>query len=441
MTLQTPIARSRENFRGDIKDKEILFQREGYPMNDIKTPVQTDTAAELMGRVAWKIIKIPAMRKTAVAIVHEALKDWSGDSKLKMRMSENIEETIEKVLASNETAGSNLPDDINYAELLRPEIRELIEHIDFGEVKAAVDASNENVAAIVRMVNEEIWRYPAKVICILSMLPAAANVTVSATKEILTPINALAPDLLADVILSLVDDIDGKNIGKLINQLSELVRKLHTGSTLIGDPGKPQIPNTLSRLTHETLSTLDISLLLKAKTLFSEIKELSLITFIDLLEQSPELSREFFQNHFLSMVSLIRNWSRKADAFERLFSDADIAREFARGMGEIDAQEVADTISRMCAIVNRVRAVTPGIIRNTLSQAINSVDADEVGETVRWFTEDVVESLKPVASEVLPPLIRGIADLLRPDPAGGSREIQEALVYLKDAINNKEAVV
>jgi hypothetical protein len=91
--------------------------------------------------------------------------------------------------------------------------------------------------------------------------------------------------------------------------------------------------------------------------------------------------------------------------------------------------------------VNRVRAVAPGIIRNTLSQAINSVDADEAGETVRWLTEDIVESLKPVASEVLPPLIRGIADLLRPDPASGSREIGEALAYLKSAINSKEAVI
>jgi len=49
-----------------------------------------------------------------------------------------------------------------------------------------------------------------------------------------------------------------------------------------------------------------------------------------------------------------------------------------------------------------------------------------------------VESVKPVANEVLPPVIRGFADLLRPDPAGGSREIEEALAYLKSAVNNRE---
>jgi hypothetical protein len=414
---------------------------EAYSMKCVEKPVQSDTVADMTGMVVWKIVKTPAVRKLVTSIVHAALQDWSGDSKLREHMSTNVEKIIDNVLSSKGEAENKIAGDMNYAEILRPGFRELIEHIDFGEIKEALDCSSEDVTAIVRMANEELWQYPAKVICLLSLLPPAVNITVSAVKEILTPVNKLPPDVLGDVVLSLIDEIDGKNIGMLINELCELVRKLHTGSALLGEPGKPQLPNTLSRLTLETMSTVDINLLLKARALVMEIKEVSLKSFIDLLEQSPELSREFFQSHFLAIVTFIRIWSRKADAFERLFSEEDIAREFAKGMGEIDAQDVANTISRLCGILNRVRAVSPGIIRNTLSQAVNSVDADEVGETVRWFTEDVVESLKPIASEVLPPLIRGIADLLRPDPTDGSGEIEEALAYLKRTINSKEAAV
>jgi hypothetical protein len=414
---------------------------EAYSMNCVERPIQPDTAADLTGKIVWKVVKTPAARKLVISIVRAALKDWSGDSKLKARMSATVEKVVDQVLSSQGEAQDKIADDADYAESLRPVVRELIEHIDFGEVKTAVDSSRDDITAVIRMANEEMWRYPAKVICLLSLLPAAVNMTVSATKETLKPINNLAPDLLGDVVLSLVDDIDGKNIGMLINELSELIRKIHTGSLLLGEPGKPLSANTLSRLTRETMSTIDINLLLKARTFMTEIKEISLKVLIDQLEHSPELSGEFFQNNFLSIVAFIRNWSRKADAFERLFSEEDIAREFAKGMGEIDAQEVANTISRLCSMVNRVHAVTPGVIRNTLSQAVNSVDADEAGETARWLTEDIVESLKPVANEVLPPLIRGIADLLRPDPAGGSREIAEALAYLKSAINSKEAVI
>lgn len=410
-------------------------------MNCVEKPVQPDTAADVTGKIVWKVAKTPAARKLVIAVVREALKDWSGDSLLKARMSATVEKIVDDVLSSRGGGESRISGDVDYAESLRPVVRELIEGIDFGELKEAADFHKDNIAAVVKMANEEMWRYPAKVICLLSLLPAVVNMAVSATKETLTPINNLAPDLLGDVVFSLMDDIDGKNVGRLINELCELVRKIHTGSTLLGEQGKPQLPNTLSRLTRETMSTVDINLLLKARTLLQEIKEVSLKAFIDQVEQSPELSRELFQNHFLSVVAFIRNWSHKADAFERVFSDKDIAREFAKGMGEIDAQDVAKTISSLCGIVNRVRAVTPGVIRNTLSQAINSVDADEAGETVRWLTEDIVESLKPVASEVLPPLIRGIADLLRPDPTGGSREIEEALAYFKSAVNGKEAVL
>jgi hypothetical protein len=326
------------------------------------------------------------------------------------------------------------------SEKSRENFRNFIEAVDFGEIKEAVDGSSENFTAMVKMANEEMWRFPSKMICLLSLLPAAMNMTVSAVKETLTPINTMAPDLLGDVVFSLIDDINGKNIGMLINELSELIRKIHTGSALLGEPGKPQLPNTLSRLTRDAMGTVDISLLLKSRTLLAEIREQSQQTFIELLEQSPELSQEYFKSHFISIIAFIRKWSRKADTFERLFSGEDMAREFSNGMGGIDAQEIADTINRLCGILNRVHDIHPGLIRNILSQTINSLDAFEVGDTVKWFTADVVESIKPVASEVLPPVIRGIADLIRHNPAGGSGEINEALDYLRSALNSREAV-
>ena len=406
-------------------------------MSDVEKQVPTDPTAKVVGEIIWRVAKTPPAKSLVMSVVRAALKDWSGDSRFREQISANLEKTVDHVLSKRVEAA----EEVSYTESLRPIVRDLIENIDFGEIKEAADFHKENIGDAVAMINEEFWRYPAKVICLLSLLPAAVNMAVSTTRETLTPINKLPPDLLSDVVFSLVDDIDGKNIGMLINELGELVRKLHTGSTLLGEPGKPQLPNTLTRLTVETMSTVDINLLLKARALLGELKEVSLNAFIDQLELSPELASEFFQDHFLSVVAFIRNWSRKADAFERLFSAEEIAREFAKGMGEIDAQEVAGTISRLCAIVNSVRAITPGVILNTLSQAINAVDADEAGETVRWFTEDVVESLKPVANEILPPIIRGIADLLRPDPNNPSGEIQEALAYLKDAIKTKEAAL
>ena len=325
------------------------------------------------------------------------------------------------------------------SEKSRENFRSFIEALDFGEIKEAVDSSGEDFTAFIKMANEEMWRYPAKMICLLSLIPSALNMTVSAVKETVKPMNEMAPDLLGDVALSLIDDINGKNIGMLINELSELIRKIHTGSALLGDPGKPKLPNTLSRLARDTMSEVDISLLLKSKSLLAEISEQSQAIFYDMLEENPELAQEYFNSHFKTVISLIRKWSRRADSFERLFSDEEISIEFSKGMSGIDAQELADTINRLCGILNRVHETHPGIIKNTLSQTINSLDSFEFGNAAKWLAEDITESVKPVASEILPPVIRGIADLIRHDQEFGSGEIKDAIEYLRSAINSNEA--
>ncbi len=231
--------------------------------------------------------------------------------------------------------------------------------------------------------NDELWNYPAKFICLFSALPTIFNMAVAALKETAAPMNRMAPDLLTDVFLAILESIDGKEIGNLVNEFCELVRKIHTGSALLGDPGKPAFPRSVAKLTLDTLGAMDVGLMLKARDLLGEIKEMSLLALISLGEQNPELARDFFRSHFRALVAFFRRWSHKADAFESLFSDDDVAEEFARGMGEIDAQEVAVTVSRMCGIFNRVRERTPGIIKNTVAQTISSMDSCEVADTRR----------------------------------------------------------
>ncbi len=323
------------------------------------------------------------------------------------------------------------------ADTLRPGIASFIEGTDFGELKEMVDGSVEDMTALVAMINEELWKYPAKFICLISAVPALVNMGCRRDQG---NRRADEPDGAGPAYRRgpFADEQHRrKNIGRLVNEFCELVRKIHTGSALLGEPGKPQFPKSVARLTGETMSTVDINLLLKARGLLAEIKEMTLLTFIDMLENSPELARDFFQSHFRSLVAFFRRWSHKADAFEALFNDDDVAEEFAKGMGEIDAQEVAVTISRMCGLFNRVREKTPGIIKNTVAQTISSLDHYEMAETARWFTADMVEGLKPLAPEILPPIIRGVADLLAQDD--GTGEMGEALGYLRNVLLGKEA--
>lgn len=328
-------------------------------------------------------------------------------------------------------------DPVFFAETLRESVRGLVAGIDFGELKELAEGSREDISALVGMINEELWKFPAKVLCLFSLIPAAVNILVSSAAAAIAPVNKLAPDILADVMLSLAGEVGGENVGKLINEVSELVRKLHTGSALIGDQGRPKLPETVSFLAGNVLGSVDTELLLKAWNCVDDISEQLGGSAAVLLEKNPGLAREMVRRRFRQAGAVVRKWNRKIDTLETTFSDDEIAGELERAIAEIDPQQCADSVNRICAILNRVHEAKPGLLKNAMTQAVQSLDEYETGETFRRITGDIVGSLKPVAPEVMPAVVRGFADLLRAGD-NGSGEMREALEYLRDTLNGKE---
>jgi hypothetical protein len=323
-------------------------------------------------------------------------------------------------------------DPVAMAERLRPGFRAWVGSVDFGELKASVDSMAENTAAFVGMLNEEMWQYPTKMVCLFSMLPALVNATIQALTASLEPINRLAPDLVADVLLSLVRDVKAEEVGRLVNAACEMFRRVHTGSVLIGENGKPQMPAELSVLVGDALRSIDIELLLKTRALLADTQESTQSALLALLEEQPVLVQEMVEARFRRRASGFRKLARATDVLERALTDDDVAAAVTNGLGEIDAQELADTLNRLLAIANRARDASPDALR-----AVLTLDEREVGATVRWVAADLVAALKPVAHEVLPPVIKGLADLIA-SKADGDGELHAAVNALRGALTPKE---
>ncbi len=323
-----------------------------------------------------------------------------------------------------------------FADTLAPVIASLIETADFGELKEAIENSADDAELLARKINEKLWEYPAKVICLLSLIPTFANILVCATTETLAPINRLAPDLLTDVVFSLVNDVEGARIGTLVNELSELVRKLHTGSALLGEPGKPQLPRVVQKIAEDILSTIDSASVLKAMGMLEEMRSMAQMSFADAAEKHPDLVKGMYRQKFQSLNSRLRYLARKLDFLEMNMDDDESARFLSQGIAELDPQEVASIINRACTLFNRARKSNSAVVRDALSQMTASLDYEEMGRALRGFIEDAVDALRPVASEIMPPLVRGFAELLSEDD--GSDEMRDALEAFRNAILGKE---
>jgi hypothetical protein len=326
--------------------------------------------------------------------------------------------------------------DPNYFEKkIRPKFKLWIENFDFGELKESMQNSTDDIVEIVSLVNHELWNYPGKILSLISLIPTVTNIILKSINKSLEPVNDLPPDLIADVILSLLDEIDGAAPGEIINHVNELIRKIHTGSALIGEMGNPRFPIALKKILSKMFEKINIELHLKSREKLEELKEQFQQAYIQVLSDDPALSRKFIHAKF----NVISTYSKKirlgTNSMEKLFNDEELAEEFSLAASRIDTGDLADNISSFCSLLNRVHDERPGLLKETLSRIISSLDDYEISESVKWITQDIVESVKPVSSEILPPLIRGLADLLSSDDKKNQEEIFDAINYFKEKVN------
>ena len=154
-----------------------------------------------------------------------------------------------------------------------------------------MQGSQECVVKTVEIFNEQLWKYPAKVASILGAVLAAVNTSIRALRELLRPVEKnVGLDLLADLILSLLKGIDARSAGELSNSALELLRRIHTGSLLLGRAGRPLFQVYLTELLKDAGPQIDPQLLGKACIALAEDRQSVSNALADALQENPELA-------------------------------------------------------------------------------------------------------------------------------------------------------
>jgi len=420
-------------------------------MKSVEKSTQTDNTADLTGSIVWKTVKTPMVRKLVTAVVHEALKDWSGDSKLKARMSSSIEDVVNKVLSSPIEAEDKFGVDLgklltSFARETKEELKkglkviddprktainDFIVNTDFGEIKEMVDRSEGPVIQNLDVAIECIWKYPAKVASILASLVSAGNISVkSITLIVKSVLDNLGPDLAADILLSIVRELNGKEIGKLTNTLSELLRRVHTGSLLLARGGKPLFEIYLTNLLKDAISEIDPELFTKARIALAEDGETFAKSLAAVMSENEKM---LFAS--LAAYSALENPKIRTQAIKmNLYEDADqekFIEAAAAGISDLDTQVMAENFNAGLRIINNIHEARPELFSTLLRGFADSVDEDELQKTVRWLVPEVVGTFKTLAPAAMPSLINGFCDMVKADQ---SEEARKALENLRSVI-------
>jgi hypothetical protein len=324
-----------------------------------------------------------------------------------------------------------------FAEKLAPAFRNWVEQADFGEIKELFDNSAGDIIALVKMANDVMWHYPAKVLLLLSLLPGIANIATVSLKDTLMRFNGLSPDLITDIVLSFLREIDGQKIGELINEVTELVRKLSTGSALLGEPGNPLFPQDMTRILEDALSTIDVELFGKARVAITEAKESVNNSIVQAFRNNPELI-------MLQLVGLsapnnvrARAMRRKMELIEGL-PEEEVADAISRGVSALDVQEMGEVLNLMALLGNRMRKLKPDLVSALVVQLVDSLDLSELQDTVKWLVDDLGAALKPLARVLVPQLVRGVCGWLTPEADENKEEVEMAIHEICTLLQNKE---
>ncbi len=324
-------------------------------------------------------------------------------------------------------------------ETFMPGIRDWIERLDFGELRETLELSTDDLNELITKFWEAMCRYPAKVVTLMSALPNTANILIHLIKETLGQISRLfqSPDMITDFFLTVLRRIDGKSVGELVNVLTEIVRQLHTGSALLGEPGSPLFPRDISELLNRVVDTVDPELFNKARRGMAEGRETIEQAVIDVLRRNPELLIGYLKTSHDLRNLRIKALSRKISLVEDL-PEEDTAGVIARSVTDLNTHDLAEMVNSLNRTLNRIRRTQPEFSASVMEEFVNGVDLDELRETIKWIAEDLGKAIRPIGRVIAPQLVKMICEWATPEDDAAAQDITEAVNSLQNLLQGRE---
>ena len=328
-------------------------------------------------------------------------------------------------------------DPVFLARILEPGFRKFLESVDFGELKIAVEGSAQGVGSLVEMVNDVMWQYPAKVILFLSLLPSFANILGRSVLVTAGKLEEIPPDLMADIVISLVKEIDGPMIAGLVNDFAEIARKLHTGSALLGEAGSPQLPKLFSEKLKVIVDRTDPVVFWKARIALADIKASFDRAIADAIDRNPEHRKQAILKSQELINIRRRTMNRKLSQFESM-DDEELAELWTKRFAGYDVQETAEVLNNFLKLINRLWDQNPEAIPGIVSRFSSAIDDYELAETARRFFDDTGEDLLPAARSVIPSLVTWVCHVLKPEDDEYEEDAARAREALRSLLMSRE---
>ena len=324
-----------------------------------------------------------------------------------------------------------------FSEKITANFETFLMNTDLSSVKDLFEHAQDDLTNTLSGISDKLFAYPAKLITVLSFLPGLSNIIISVLEDLTGKSNTLPPDILTDIQLSLFKEIDEKTIGRLINNINELVRQVHTGSALIGESGAPQFTTELLKKIRSVIHEIDPELLLKSGNALIDGKETVIKAFQTAIGENSEILMQHLKHFSSGRNANIRLLKHRLEVIENL-SEEDAAEALAAGLSSWNAYDMAEVVNLVSIIANTIHEFSPGLLEKLIREFINTLDLDEFSIFLDWVVSEASGSLRPLVRTGAPIIIKGIMSSLTPENDGNNERIEEAREMVRQFIMGSE---
>ncbi len=344
------------------------------------------------------------------------------------------------VAALSHTLGNIYVDDPDFfSKILFPWIEHWVASTDFGELKNLLDTTRNDLEILLRQISGVLFEYPAKLIALLSLIPDGINLLISLVHGILEHLNALPPDILTDLSLSLIKQVDAATIGQSINRINEAIRQFHTGSALIGEMDAPQFTSDMKEKIRAVVAEIDPEPAIKARNALIEGRETLISILIDTALDHPDYLNLWLHQLTVKRNANIRLLKQKLHVFEML-PEQEADQALAAGLSSWNAYDLAELVNTLGRTVNRLNRIKPDLLTALVSEFVNSLDLYELEETMAWVSRDLGHSIRPLFRMMAPPVVQELCKFFEPedDDDGYDDAMLQARQRLRQLLLGKE---
>ena len=412
--------------------------------------VQTGILAEILGTAE--------SRQVIIRVSSALLKAWAGDKKLRGKVSGFLESRLEKQLTQQQTVElASLFNDPAFIQSLvealltavksanrqcpdwtESVLLELIEQTDFGELREGLEASKDSLLRILKSGSEALWRYPAKLVILLSIVPFGVNLLVEGLKDVVADFNQAPPDLVSDILLSLANDIDTESLSQALNDIFELIHKIETGSALIGTPGRPKLVEALTRIVTSVQENLDDATIHKARlSLLQDRSRLAAHRFQLVADDPERLHRYISYRSRRRSLQLTTFNSKLANILD--LPDEAFEKWVADSIQSLDLQALSDLLEHLTQLLERCSDRESEAIDRFLEMVAHQIDPLLLQEGLSHLSSMLGKHLDLFGRALVPGIVTGICKALAPRDDEFEEQAAEARKALRALILQEEA--